>query len=72
MALDASELTAMRDALVRARFAGTLECTIGGRTVRYRSDAEMRRALDDLERRIAEAGGSPAVSQIRFATSKGL
>jgi hypothetical protein len=72
MAVALSELESMRDALLRARAAGVRTVQSDTESVTYASDAEMRAALADLERRIAEARGSPRVSTIRFSTTKGL
>ncbi len=67
-----AELQALRDDLARARLSGTLEVSVAGRSVRYRSDAEIRRAIADADRQLGELRGSAPVSQVRFRTSKGL
>jgi hypothetical protein len=72
MAHSLAEMEAMRDALLRARYAGVRTVKTETEEVTYASDAEMRTALADLERRIAEARGAPRVTTIRFSTSKGL
>lgn len=71
-----AELVAMRDALERARYAGMT--TVGyssgavSRSVTYKSDADMKAALVDLNRKIA-AMSTPAGSPfVGFTTSKGL
>lgn len=71
-----AELIAMRDALEAARFRGVTSVAYtqgnGSRQVTYKSDADMKAALLDLNRKIAAASapaGSPFVS---FTTSKGL
>lgn len=66
-----SDLTAMRDALVRARAQGMRKYEIEGLSVEYRSDSEMAAALADLDRRIATAGASRPRT-LAFNTSKGL
>ncbi|MEI6558605.1 MAG: hypothetical protein WCO00_09370 [Rhodospirillaceae bacterium] len=68
----AAELTGMRDALERARFNGMSSVTYDGRTVTYKSDAEMKTALNDLNRRIAELSSPGQRGFITFTTSKGV
>lgn len=72
MALTLSELEAARDNLVRARVSGTRQVKIDGREVVYRSDAEMRAALANLDAQIAAMTARPTATTIRFSTSKGL
>lgn len=67
-----ADLIALRDALERARFAGTLRVKSGDDEVTYRSDAEIRAALADLNAKIAAAGGTPRVRQVRIVSNKGL
>lgn len=67
-----ADLTALRDALERARFAGTLTVRSGDDSVTYKTDAEMRAALADLNAKIAAAGGTPRVRQLRIVSNKGL
>ena len=66
---DTNQLLAWREALLRARYAGTSIVECDGRKVEYRSDAEMASALADLERRL---GTSPRVTQVRINSSKGV
>ncbi len=66
------DLRSLRDALLRARLAGTRRVSYEGREVEYRSDAEMRAALADAERRIAAMSSEVRVSQIRISSSKGF
>lgn len=71
MPIEADELIALRDALVRARASGTRSVEYDGKRVTYGTDNEMAAALADLERRIA--GSGPArVGTVRFSTSKGV
>lgn len=69
-------MIAQRDALLKARASGvrTVEYSSGAasRRTEYRSDAELQRALGDLERRIAELQSGTRPTTIRFATSKGF
>ncbi len=58
--------------LEAARFAGLRVVQRDGRSVEYRTDAEMRQAIADLNREIAAAEGRPPVSTIKFYGSKGL
>lgn len=71
MAIDVGELKALLDALLRARFAGVRTVEIDGRRVTYASDAEMERAIADLERRIASEEGRQA-RRAYAITEKGL
>jgi hypothetical protein len=63
------QLLAWREALLRARYAGTRTVECDGRKVEYRSDSEMASALADLERRL---GTSTRVTQVRINSSKGV
>lgn len=67
-----ADMIAMRDALERARYAGTLKVKSGDDEVTYRSDAEMKAALADLNAKINAASGTAPVRQIRIISSKGL
>lgn len=71
MAIDLTELIALRDQLIRSRGAGTRSLSYDGKTVTYGSDAEMASAIADLEVRIRRAS-SPAPNAVRFSTSKGF
>ena len=67
-----SELTTRRDALMAARSSGVARVSYDGKTVEYRSVAEIDRALDALDREIAAAEGRRIVRQLRVTTTKGL
>jgi len=71
MALDLTELTSLRDGLVRARARGMRSVSYDGKRVEYSSDAEMAAAIADLERRIA-AQENRGIRTVRISTSKGL
>ena len=71
MALLASELEGLRDALLRARASGVRVTQFEGKRVEYSTDSEMAKAIADLENRIARAA-SPRPGSVAFATSKGL
>ena len=62
-----TELQAMRDALQRAMFSGTLRVQFGDRSVEYTSADNMRKALADLDTAIAKASGA-APSSFSLAT----
>lgn len=71
MPMTPAELETMRDALIRARAAGTRSVrSADGRQVEYASGAEMAAALADLERRIAQAR-QPRLNAIRPIITKG-
>ena len=66
-----AELTAFRDALLKARYSGTKTVEYEGRRVSYATDAEMAAALADIERRIgAEETGR--VTMVRINSNKGV
>ncbi len=65
-----TELTAWRDALLQARYAGLRQLEYDGKRVVYGSDAEMAAALADLERRITGQAGR--VTQVQINSSKGV
>ncbi|BAI72539.1 hypothetical protein AZL_019010 [Azospirillum sp. B510] len=67
-----AELIGMRDALEAARYSGNRRVRVGGTEIEFRSDAEMKAALLDLNRKIAAASGSAGSPFVTFTTSKGL
>lgn len=67
---DVADLEPMREALLKARFAGVRTVEYEGRRITYATDAEMAAALADIDRRIA-AASAPRVSQVRISSSKG-
>lgn len=71
MAIDPTELETMRDALIRARASGVRVTQFDGKRVEYANDAEMAKAIADLETRIRTAS-APRPGSITFATSKGV
>ncbi len=71
MAIEATELETLRDALIRARAKGVRELRLNGESVRYGSDSEMADAIADLDKRIASAiTRRPAT--VCFSASKGV
>jgi hypothetical protein len=67
---DITELEGMREALLKARFAGVRTVEYEGRRVTYATDAEMAAALADLDRRVG-AASAPRVTQVRIRSWKG-
>ena len=67
-----TELRARRDALSAQRASGVARVSYDGKTVDYRSVAEIDRALEVLDREIASAEGRRIVRQVRVTSSKGL
>ena len=67
-----SELRARRDALSAQRSSGVARVSYDGKTVEYRSVAEIDRAIEALDREIAVAEGRRIVRQLRVTTTKGL
>lgn len=71
--MDLADLIVQRDALQNARYSGALRIRAGDKLIDYKSDAEMRRALADIEQQIANAQGRRSgLRLIRTAASKGL
>jgi hypothetical protein len=67
-----ADLKARREALAAARASGVARVSYDGRTVEYRSLAEIERALEQLDREIAAAEGRPIVRHLRVMSDKGL
>lgn len=67
-----TELRARREALASQRTSGVARVSYDGKTVDYRSVAEIDRALEALDREIASAEGRRIVRQVRVITEKGL
>lgn len=67
-----TDLRARRDALLAQRASGVARVSYDGKTVEYRSVAEIDRALEGLDREIAVAEGRRIVRQVRVTTAKGL
>lgn len=72
-ALSLTDLQSLRDALIRARFAGVREVQdANGERVQYRSDAEMARALANCESLIAQMQSGQTPNVIKFNARKGV
>jgi hypothetical protein len=67
-----AELKSRREALSASRASGVARVSYDGRTVDYRSVAEIDRALDALDREIVAAEGRPIVRRVRVVATKGL
>ena len=66
------ELRTRREALLASRASGAARVSYDGKTVDYRSLAEIDRAIEALDREIAAAEGRRIVRQVRVTTAKGL
>ena len=69
---DLSTLKLRREALTSQRTSGVARVSYDGKTVDYRSVAEIDRAIETLDREIAAAEGRRIVRQVRVTTAKGL
>lgn len=67
-----AELQTRREALAASHSSGVARVSYDGKTVEYRSLAEIDRAIDVLNREIADLEGRRAIRQVRVSTSKGL
>ena len=67
-----TDLRARRDALAAQRSSGVARVSYDGKTVDYRSVAEIDRAIEALDREIAAAEGRRIVRHVRVTTTKGL
>jgi hypothetical protein len=67
-----ADLRARREALSTQRSSGVARVSYDGKTVDYRSVAEIDRAIEALDREIAALEGRRIVRQVRITTSKGL
>jgi hypothetical protein len=67
-----TELHIRRESLLAQRSSGVARVSYDGKSVEYRSLAEIDRALEALEREIAAAEGRRIVRQVRVTTTKGL
>ena len=75
MSLGMADLTTLklrRETLSSQRSSGVARVSYDGKTVDYRSLAEIDRAIEALDREIAMAEGRRIVRQVRVTTAKGL
>ena len=66
------ELSARRETRLASRASGVARVSYDGKTVEYRSLAEIDRAIEALDREIAAAEGRRVLRQLRVTTTKGL
>jgi hypothetical protein len=69
---DLTTLKLRRETLSSQRASGVARVSYDGKTVDYRSLAEIDRAIEALDRDIALAEGRRIVRQVRVTTAKGL
>ena len=67
-----TELQSRREALAASRSSGVARVSYDGKTVEYRSLAEIDRAIEQLDRDIAAAEGRRVIRHLRVTTDKGL
>jgi hypothetical protein len=67
-----ADMKSRREALAAQRSSGVARVSYDGKTVEYRSLAEIDRAIETLDREIAAAEGRRIVRQVRVTTAKGL
>ena len=67
-----TDLKIRREALSAQRSSGVARVSYDGKTVDYRSIAEIDRAIEVLDREIATVEGRKIIRQVRVITSKGL
>ncbi len=63
---------AQRDALKAAIASGVLSLSYEGKTVQYRSMADLKSALAEVEQGLAKDSGKPMVRQIKIYAEKDL
>ena len=63
-----TELKSRREALAASRSSGVARVSYDGKTVDYRSLAEIDRAIEVLDREIATAEGRKIIRQVRVIT----
>ena len=69
---DLATLKLRRESLTTQRASGVARVSYDGKTVDYRSIAEIDRAIEALEREIAVAEGRRMVRHVRVMATKGL
>ncbi len=67
-----TDLRTRREALTAQRSSGVARVSYDGKTVDYRSVAEIDRAIEGLDREIAAAEGRRMVRHVRVMATKGL
>jgi hypothetical protein len=69
---DLATLKLRREALTSQRASGVARVSYDGKTVDYRSVAEIDRAIEALDREIAAAEGRKLIRHVRVTSTKGL
>jgi hypothetical protein len=69
---DLATLKLRQESLTAQRASGVARVSYDGKTVDYRSIAEIDGAIEALDREIASAEGRRMVRQVRITTAKGL
>ena len=69
---DLATLKLRRESLTAQRASGVARVSYDGKTVDYRSVAEIDRAIEALDREIAAAEGRKLIRHIRVTATKGL
>ena len=69
---DLETLKLRREALTSQRASGVARVSYDGKTVDYRSVAEIDRAIEALDREIAAAEGRKLIRHVRVTSTKGL
>ncbi|MGE0108257.1 MAG: phage head-tail joining protein [Bdellovibrionales bacterium] len=64
--------TTQRDALKAAIASGVLSLSYDGKTVQYRTMAELKAALAEVEQGLARDSGKPMTRQIKVYAEKDL
>lgn len=67
-----AELQARKTALEKAQFNGTRTVQHGDKSITYRSQAEIDRAMASLNEQITRLQGKRKTRHVRFATGRGL
>ena len=70
--VDLATLKIRRATLTSQRASGVARVSYDGKTVDYRSVAEIDRGIEALDREIANVEGRRMVRQVRLTTAKGL
>ena len=69
---DLATLKLRRESLTAQRASGVARVSYDGKTVDYRSVAEIDRAIEALDREIAAAEGRRMIRHVRVTATKGL
>jgi hypothetical protein len=61
-----------RDALKQAIASGVLRISYDGKTVEYRSMAELKQALNEVEKALSQDSGEPITRRVKIYAEKDL